>query len=220
MSGSTASTDYADFEYQQMTVAQRLNAADNQPAASGTVIANFDVLGDVGGLANNEVAELVYFALELGFDGADSAIAGDQDVGGTIFVQGSLGSNITEQALPLSGNFSQPDQADNGQTQQLSKSDDAIFEDYTMEASLPFDDETNGTGGGGYVDTGTVHERNYRSLTGRGPVLDQNDDLTIVQSYTNNDSVIEPNVVTTVHAVWDVAETSDAGQRFSVPNDD
>ena len=216
--GNDGQTDYADFEYQQVTVEQRLEPAPNQPGSTSLAIVNFDVLGDVGGLDNNEVAELVYFSLELGFDGADSAIAGDQNVGGTIFVEGSLGSNITDEALPTSGNQVAPAQRDNAQTLGYEKSDDAIFEDYMMEASLPFDDEANGTGGGGYVDTGNVHERNYRALTGRGPVLDQNDDLTIVQQATNNDAVIQPRVHVTVHCVWDVAETSDAGQRFSLPD--
>lgn len=212
-------TDYSDFQYQQVTLVQRVDAADGNVSSTSTALVNFEPLGAIGGLANNEVAELVAYRLEIGFDGADPQVAGDQDVGGTMHIQGSVGANIDPDALPESGQGVTVDESDNNRTFAVERADDAIFEMYQAEASLPFDDETNGQGGGGYFQT-DLHDRNWRELTGRGPVLDQNDDLTVVQETTNNDSVIEPEVTVTVHCVWDVAETSDAGRRFSVPADD
>ncbi len=224
MSGSVDGTDYADYEYQKVSLVQPAAEAGNDFPRESVVKANIEPLEDIGGLSNNEIAELVAFRLEIGFDGDDAATEGDQNVGGTHFITGALGANITDDALPVeggtivgdvetvSGTSSSPAQA-------TSKSDDAVFEVYQAEASLPFDDQTNNTGGGAFFQS-HLHDRNYRDSVGRGPVIDQNDDLTIVQRVKSNDAVITPIVSVTVHCIWDVAETDDAGRRFAVPTDD
>ena len=59
--------------------------------------------------------------------------------------------------------------------------------------------------------------KNMRNLTGRGPVLDQTDDLTVASRAIASDTVLSPIFRVQVSCIWDVAETSDAGRVFSVP---
>jgi hypothetical protein len=48
-------------------------------------------------------------------------------------------------------------------------------------------------------------------------VLDQTDDINIVADMLTRDSVVDMQATVNLTMYWDVAETSDAGRRFSVP---
>jgi hypothetical protein len=63
-------------------------------------------------------------------------------------------------------------------------------------------------------------ERPWRQVTGRGPVLDSNDDIGVNSRLVVNDSIIGCVGQVRAHLVWDVAEVDDAGRAFSVPMDD
>jgi len=59
--------------------------------------------------------------------------------------------------------------------------------------------------------------RDYRSLTNRGPVLDSTDDISVYQSINVGDTITAFSGEVRIHMVWDVAEVDEAGRAFSVP---
>lgn len=219
MSGSADSTDYSSFEYQQLTARLGFPQASGSQETELTETVQFDVLGTIGGLANNEVAELVGYRLTVSVDGSDSSADGDQNVGGTHHFEVALAANGDNEAVPT--NYPGADDVQlvspGASVSSATVSRDEVFELAQGGFSLPFDDIANGLGGGGFT-TLYSESRNMRQLTGRGPVLDQSDDLTVTIHNNSSDNVISPETVVHVHLIWDVAETDDAGRAFSVPS--
>lgn len=216
--------DYSDFEYQIIIHEHNHDGSeDNNP--NTTVQSAIEPLGDRAGLDNNEVAELVYFELEasLEFEQANA----DQDVGSSSEFRGAFGANIPADvdAMP------NPDRAgtepttvveskrSTGNVDAFSLTADNYFGIWDIQGSPSFDDEANGLGGGEGVGY-TLKERNYRQLTGRGPVLDANDDITILSRLVGEDTVLPEQGNIRLHLVWDVSTVDDAGRAFSVPSDD
>lgn len=215
-------TDYSDFEYQQISHIHENQNLTGSPAQT-RIATDFEVLGGIGGLDNNEVAELVYAELVVSIDHEQSV--DDQDVGSQTDFRGLFGANLPASTSLLPGRGAAPgtteiitesnataDQAGN------SESEDRIFAQYAMTKSPAFDDQTNGPGGAGGGDT-LVIERPWRQLVGRGPVLDSSDDVTFLSELIQEDEIIDTDGRVDAHLVWDVAETSDAGRAFSVPRD-
>jgi len=60
---------------------------------------------------------------------------------------------------------------------------------------------------------------NYREIVGRGPVLDSSDDLTAVYDLEGEDVIVTFLGDISIQLIWDVAEVSDAGRAFSVPDE-
>lgn len=218
MSGS-ADSDYSDFEFQQIQMKVGAEEADGSQSQTTFQAYGVSPLSDIGGLANNEVAELVAYRVTAAVDGNDSASVGDQNAGGSFHFEASVGANAADEgAVPEAFDVVESDFG--GAPSSLkSASRDEIFELIQGTYSLPFDDETNSLGGG-QNSTLYSESRNFRDLTGRGPVLDTSDNLTIAAIITANDSVIPVDLVIHLHCIWDLAETSDAGRAFSVPSDD
>jgi len=219
MTGSTdASTDYSDFEYQQLQFTLGAEAANGAGAVTSQAALGVSPLDDIGGLANNEVVELVAYRITVAVNPNDPAIAGDQNVGGGTYFQGAFGANADDtDVLPDEFDFLTTNVGPDNTAQTIqSASRDEIFELFQGSFSLAFDDETNGLGGG-QDSVLYSEERDLRGTTGRGPVLDQTDDVTVAAKIIQNDSVQNPELVVHVHCIWDVAETSDAGRAFSVP---
>jgi len=212
-------TDYSDFEYQQISATLEAPAADGDQQEQAELTFGVSPLSDVGGLANNEVAELVAYRLSVSFDSDDEAIAGDQNVGGGYYLSGSFGANAADvDAIPEEFDSVELEVGPgNTETSLSSASRDEIFDMFQASASLAFDDQAGGLGGGMHVE-GVDYDRNMRQLTGRGPVLDQTDDVTLAARAIASDSVVTGKFKIHVHLIWDVAETSDAGRAFSVPN--
>lgn len=225
-------SDYSDYEFQQIHSTLQIGGSTADGNVGLAVADEFEVLGAQGGLSNDEVAELVYAEVQYTLDVDDET--GDQNVGTFLEGRGVFGSDLDVEnffqfdgtattqtgddirVLDNSGDNAVSDGVDLFSNDQSSPE---VFQRFASIAGVPFDDQTNGPGGtgGGYV----FHEsKNWRELTGRGPVLDATDNLSVLQKVIIGDTVspIAGNV--SCHLVWDVAEMDDAGQRFAVPSDD
>lgn len=222
--------DYSDFEYQTnvtQIIAREADDTTGNEAPSVVAQTSFEPLSAVGGLDNNEVAELVYLETQADIEFLDEAA--DQDVATTAKLRGVVGLNLADSVSSLPENRNtdssqsliSTDNIDpaNVELNGRGGSDDRWLQPFVANAAPPFDDQTNGPGG---VSSGDAFyaEKNYRQLTGRGPVVDSNDDLTVVANLSSDDIIINFTGDIRTHIVWDVAETSDAGRRFSVPMDD
>jgi hypothetical protein len=226
--GDGADVDYSDFEYQQIDVALRVQPTSSGSNQQAAVVYDIEPLGDIGGLANNEVAELAYMETYAGMEFEDEN--DDQNVGTAGECRGAVGINLpaSDEAFPSDAQQSNPKQAQSTliQTQNTTESelnanssvssDDRFLQLYRAREYPPFDDETTGPGGGGSHDQ-FFAVKNWRELTGRGPVLDANDDIGISLNVNVGDSIIGVAGNVRCHMIWDVAETDDAGRRFSVP---
>jgi hypothetical protein len=184
---------------------------------------DIEPLAAAGGLSNNEVAELVYLEVQAILE-PETEFA-DQNVAGNTEVRGVVGINLPKTRSAFPNDF--PVQSDgtvienNGFVDRPNPfrastlTDDAYLQQFQVENVPPFDDETNGPGGGS-----TDHfyaEKQYRNLTNRGPVLDSNDDITVLATIVADDYTGPIEAPIRLHMLWDVAETSDAGRKFSVP---
>lgn len=225
MSGS-ADVDYSDFEYQQIEAQFSITGDGSNDAATVDGLARYDVLEAVGGLDNNEVAELVGYRLQVGLEVEDSAEDGDQDVGSSIEFRGTFGANLDGTTDAISSNelgernietvFFNSTGGTNANISGTSVARDEIFDHYRVTGTFPFDDQTNGPGGGGSLPTLQLEE-NYRQTHGRGPVLDSNDDIGVLGFVIAADTVLTTAGFVRGTLIWDVAETDDSGRAFSVP---
>lgn len=218
-------SDYSDYEYQQFDFTHR----DSNPVNNGVsnpnsrTRASFEPLSEVGGLDTNEVAELVYLELYAEVEFEDDLA--DQDVATSTEMRGSFGVDLDEddEIGNLSGKNGEVTSLNNAASTEdqiavkvRSFDRDEVLQTYRLTATPPFDDQTNGPGGA----AGSTHfyaEKKYRNLTGRGPVLDSADNLTIVNNLITSDTVIACEGAVRGHMVWDVSSVDDAGRRFSVP---
>lgn len=224
MGTSSGAADYSDYAYQQVNFQTTVDQNDiNGQDCNIRVQHEVEPLAGRGGLAQNEVAELVYFRLEA--RAADFSEDGDQDVGSHVVVFGTFGANLGATAEELNpadrGSatvFERNNMASNGgNTATKSDVDDRVFARFAHTSTPPFDDQTNGPGGGGQTEPGDIREMHYRQVTGRGPVLDSTDDLTAVYDLEGEDLTVTFLGDISVYLIWDVAEVSDAGRAFSVP---
>jgi len=216
----SGAVDYADFRQQHAVVqiGRDTNGSQNPNIKAATKI---EPLSGVGGLQNNEVAELVHLKVLAQIEYEQESA--DQDVGSASEHRGVIGINLPAKnsAFPQSvSNQIETDIFDDDGGAEFSNAatltDNKYLDQYMVRGAPAFDDQVNGTGGG--EGTGSYHNSiHYRNLTGRGPVLDQNDDITALQALNISDSVITESAQLRLSMVWDVAETSDAGRQFSLP---
>lgn len=215
--------DYGDFVYDtwQFEAVGDPNGGGNNSEVRNQFVAEYDPLPGRGGLNANEVAELVYQELHVHIEHEDDT--GDQDVSSESEFRGSFGINLNTVEDTLNG-------ASGDEWQQVDTNDDQRFITIAGEAetrpeilqpfqclgAIPADDETNGTGSNG---SGSVEHyvKNWRNLTGRGPILDATDNVAIAGRIFANDTVLETSAVIHGHLVWDTFEVDEAGRRFSVP---
>lgn len=221
MDDSDNETDYSSFEYQQIAVSHE----DTSPSGNTNSRAKstFEILGESGGLDTNEVAELVYAEVYADLEAEDED--GDQDAGTFAELRGSFGTDLEERdevenpinedgTTEVTSNIG-PDTG-NVEVNAFNISRPEVFQVFRAVGGLPFDDDTNGPGGG--ASTAPFHaEKSWRSMTGRGPVLDSTDDITLVTNVIAGDTVIPVAGIVRCHLVWDVATVDEAGARFSVP---
>lgn len=211
-------TDYASFEYQQFSLEHTADVGTtNNPLTD--VVFGIEPLQSLGGLANNEVAELVAHRLTVSLEAESEQ---DQAGDSSIEARGFFGANFNSDEIIIRNSENTIEVLDSGgdtldaATQGGVRDRDEIFEVYQVHGSTPFSDPADGTGGGGSL-TDMIYERNWRDSTGRGPVLDSNDDVTIANRLTAGDMETTPRTQITGHLIWDIAETNDAGRQFSVP---
>jgi len=226
MDGHTTGTDYSDFEHQYIQSQVAFEGAGNLVGTNQNMEAKLDYepLEAGGGLDQNEVAELVYFRLSYGIEIEDESA--DQDVATTGEMRGTFGANLPKSRNAFV-NVGQEKSGDvigafNGVNEDQVRvvgevtTDDRIFTHFKQTSGWPADDQTNGPGSNGATGFRS-HEKNYRDVLGRGPVLDSNDDLSFAIGINASDNVL--NFIGEVRAqlYWDVAEVDDAGRAFSVP---
>lgn len=224
-------TDYSSFEYQQASVSAAMTPTTTSTNPNVRYLTELDVLGDIGGLANNEVAELVYHEVQVTIEPEPEALPDvDQTVSTAVEHRGILGANIgsgdglDQFANRVDGEATSTTGGPKADVFAESASEDRVFQLYSASAIPPFDQAadagTNTIAGGGSLDSGQVYEKHWRRLTNRGPVLDSTDDICVSGNLIASDLVDQVIGGVRLHLVWDVAETSDAGRAFSVPMDD
>lgn len=217
-------TDYSDFEFQQLQY--ELTATPDGSNSNVNVQAGVDVepLQGQAGLDNNEVAELVYYSISANIEPEDEE--DDQNAATATELRGTFGINLPKSQDGLVGNapqtegdvfFSRGATDDSGMDVKV-LSEDRILDTFQCRAGLPFDDEANGTGGT-FSHDGFYTEKAFRPITGRGPVLDAGDDLTMNQVLVSGDTIIRVSSQVKVQLMWDVSTVDDAGRQFSVPMD-
>lgn len=214
------SVDYGDYRYQQANFLHKDNSEDGQ---SGNSYIQFSVepLQSMGGLQPNEVAELVYLETIVTFEFEDEQ--GQQEAPQSIETRGVVGANLSSkndevQEGPLNGEFTVLEEAgstDPSTSKSQTQAKDGVFQIYRLQGFPAYKDGSSGTGGG--ADNPGFHgEKAYRDLTGRGPVLDANDEVTIISRLVaQHQFSVQANI--RIHMIWDTAETDEAGRAFSVP---
>jgi len=222
--------DYSSFEYQTMASFLQLDGSpqtggDSSGAASA--VQSFEVLGGVGGLDNNEVAELVALEVQAVMEHEDGAA--DQNVATSTEFRGNVGINLPESEGAFvdpnsdrtavgTGSIVRVDDIEEGSVtlKGVTDTDDRRLQHFKVVGGPPFDDETNGVGGNNFS-TDFYALKNYRQLTGRGPILDSNDEVSIALNVAMEDAILGVNGSVKVHCIWDIAETDDAGRAFGLP---
>jgi hypothetical protein len=231
--------DYSDFQTQMVRAFAFYTPPRQEQDGRGGIVVQHQIepLQGIGGLANNEVAELVYLETNAVcdvFTGENDSADGvplspvHLDLSGIVginlsarddFVRSSStdGKSEVVDEVQIEGDtdvdvtaIRAPTVTDNDRLQ--------MFEAYAGGG------HSNGNDGSNFSYTPFQDDKNYRATHNRGPVLDQTDEISILaESSTNgatnsdvdNGIVFETEVRLTMY--WDVAETSDAGRRFSVP---
>lgn len=231
VSGGDVSADYSDYEYQSVSAQLILNEGEDatgDTSARSSAQAEFEPLSTVAGLDNNEVAELVHLeviaALEHENEGADQTLATASEFRGNVGINlpptGSsfVDNNSTGQNAGGGNLFNVNDiSEDNVFIQTAESTEDRILQHFKAVGSPPFDDSANGNSGANY--SSVFHaKKNFRDLVGRGPVLDSTDAITTLLSVNAEDTVMQILGDLKLQMIWDVAEVSDAGRAFSVPD--
>jgi len=173
---SSDETDYSSFEYQTAAAEiGSLGTGSNNNPRVGAVL-DFEPLESVGGLANNEIAELVYMEVTASIEYETES--GDQSFDSSAEFRGAIGINLPQDdaALPGEGNFRDQDpievtQNTDALVRSRSRVDDRWLQLFETRSGAPFLDTAAGAGGGQAADH--FHsQKNWRQLTGRGPVID------------------------------------------------
>jgi hypothetical protein len=218
-------TDYSDYRT-QMAIVELPVEVETAGDQDGRVSFSIEPLSSVGGLSNNEVAELVYLETEVAVEIEDDEA--DQDVGTVIEHRGAVGVNLpasdsggfvrnTSTPSPERTVIDEPQDASYAlATSSSTVSDNKFLQQYMTYTGPPFDDETNGLGGG-FSGQPRTYEKSFRATHNRGPVLDQNDDIVVNMGFSAGDILSDFELIVRLTMYWDVAETSDAGRQFSVP---
>jgi len=220
---TTDVVDYSDFRFQQVQSA--VNKIGSISDYNVTGLNSVEPLEGGGQLANNEVAELVASKIITYIEFEPEA----EDHGDDSFAEarGVFGANLPASADALisdgpnvsDGQFAQITDGSESDFEIRSRSqvEDRIFDHFANVALPQYEAAGTGTGGGGATN---VYESmmNYRSLYGRGPVLDQTDDVTILHKLQGDPYPPGVSHQVRAHLVWDVAEVDDAGRAFSLPS--
>ena len=225
MDMSSTGADYSDYEYQHIEALHRDVSGESENRTK--VVFNAEPLESASGLDVNEVAELVAIRWHASL-ATDAENANSQSQPGTVQFRGVVGAN-----LDALDDFIEPGGAGTGNrlddSPTVLSSENAtasatlfghdkseVFDHFNTSHAPPFADASNGTGGGtAYSDTrNTV---NFRELTGRGPVLDANDEISILTNVNFDNVVVDVEGTVRVTLVWDTATVDDAGRKFSVP---
>lgn len=229
VSSDGTAPDYSDFRYQH--IMDEFLVEDPSGNARIQTGAVHEPLAGRGGLDVNEVAELVYMEVQVSIEFEDET--GDQDTPSATELRGTVGINLPEDRGFIDDDgiamerddTDPPGEARNATARVLSydATDDRVLQHFQDRAVGPFDTQLITDLqplAGGEADAGQVYTKNWRELTGRGPVLDSNDEISVSAVLATGSQGYEIIGNVRVHLVWDVAEVEDSGRAFSVPSDD
>jgi hypothetical protein len=232
--------DYGDVEVQTITATIRNDNSESDFIDGNlktSAALDFEPLSGVGGLDQNEVAELTY--LEVYAKNEFEDVFANQEEPASAEFRGSVGINLppSPAALIDHGSDPIPNQVDgtffekvdaqdgaeeNGVIEAFggSNTDDRYLQHFTAAGSFGFAQgnvQDNIAGGGNGYSSVWHSEKHFRQLTHRGPVLDSQDNITCLLSLNAEGAL--PQHIGDLKCMlhWDVAETEDSGRRFSVP---
>lgn len=203
MDNMNTGIEYPDFDYQVIEF-----NTNQDTGSSNSAVVEVEPLEDRGGLASNEVAELVAMRVWLAVETEDEE--SDYSTTASYEIHGHIGSGLSEaQINGLSGGDGQPGRQFNSGgddeldgVEYISQTDSGIFDTFRYEFSA-----------GG---TKAAHQStNFRDISMRGPVLDQTDNIEIGARVVASEAPAEFHV--RIRCVWDTAELDEAGREFSVP---
>jgi len=195
--------DYSDFTHEVWGISQQQNS---NASSSGVVKHSIEPLAESGGLRPNQVAELVAVRVSV----AGVVEEGDSGVDDAIEVRGVVGFDLDNQNDPTRGNSGGNP---TGETEIIQDSGDfGTVNNYTVEEPgivTPF------RATGGNVESIEKHFRTA-GMTGRGPVVDPNDEWTVIMTTVNLVGALDAQMY--VHAYWDIYEVDDARSEFALPD--
>jgi hypothetical protein len=233
--------DYSDFQTQMVRAFAFYTPPRQQQDGRGGIVVQHQIepLQGIGGLANNEVAELVYLetnAICDVFTGQNDSADGVPASPAHLDLSGIVGINLSarDDFVRSSSTDGKSEIVDEVQIEGSSTNEVDVTsiraptvtdnDRLQMFEAFAGSGHSNGADGSNFSYTPFQDEKDFRATHNRGPVLDQTDEISILaESSTNgadnvdidNGIVFETEVRLTMY--WDVAETSDAGRRFSVP---
>jgi hypothetical protein len=221
MNGS-GETDYSDFEYEQIQFGHGIepDGSDSNLAYEDHI--DFDPLGQAGGLDNNEVAEIVYHELHVSLEFEDADV--NQSIATDGEVRGVFGANLPPN-LTLDSDIGTQQFRDDTSPVEIRggtvaqnlvdvTNDNRIFQIFNARGGP----SANSSGGrSNPTENVEKYEKNWRALTGRGPVLDANDSLSINAFMTVGNCVTPTFSDVRGHIVYDIATVDDATREFAVP---
>jgi len=218
------SADYSDYEYQHFEVLHRDVSGTEENRT--TIKFGVEPLETSSGLDVNEVAELVAIRWQA-FLGSDGENENNQSSPGTAQFRGIVGANIDslqDMISPSGGGSNELDQTpqvlgfENSEPSATLFGHDRseVFDHFSCDHGIPFADPANGAGGGAAYapDRNMIH---FRELSGRGPVLDANDEIAVISNLNKDGIVADLEATFRATLVWDTATVDDAGAKFSVP---
>ena len=186
-------SQYADFRHQIING----KVEEETGGGSADAVANVEILGDVGGLEPNEIAELVMIEVDFG--------AEYEGTSGTMEHRGAIGANFdSDQDIVSESENTGTVFNTNGTTDV--KYGTAVGSEYFVQFRTHFENAKN------------VDHRQYflRQNYGRGPVLDSQDTISVLSRIVNESTGVT-GATYQMKLVWDIAETDDSGRRFSIP---
>lgn len=224
----TDGVDYSSFEYQHVLFQHDQNRASAGGSNSGLTqtVSGIEPLEDRGGLDTNEVAELVAIMDPQVVVGGDNFEDETNNEVGAIDFRGAFGVDLdaeTDQVFdsPFENDATELNEEDGGTVRSSFanyKTDPALLHSFNVTASTGYRDSASGTGGGGNDHTVTFDHKPYRQLTGRGPVVDSSDDMTLVSTVIKNNVSYVAECSYRASLVWDIASVDEAGRRFGIPS--
>ena len=200
---SLTGSSYADFRHQAFD--SKLEIEDG--AANATAILEFEPLEDLGGLEPNQIAELVYVDLWLSVEAE-----GTQN-GGSTELRGSLGANLAASRGELVEEGGSRSGSIDGENIGGS-SGNFGYEGGILTGSERFIKYQTHFGPNNSVPYNSQYH--MREIYGRGPVLDDQDVISLLTRVVSESGGINGGKVGG-KLVFDVAETDDSGRRFSLP---
>lgn len=205
--GTFASSETGSYDnYEIQTIVTGLQTDEVNITDALEKFPQFNTFEPLGGLARNEVAELVSMTglAAVGIPATSDAAAGTQ-----AYVHSELSLDPETSTMPiLAGDVTESDK--DGVTgvdaRNVSITDPDTVHSHSLYAEARSLDDTNGSGAGGTGDT-LEYQTAFRPLFGHGPTVDRHDNLFVHLGY-DSAGTAQPRLkyYDKMTLVWDVRE--------------